>query len=249
MRILIADSNDARSAWLRERLLADVGADPMPSCADATRIREVLEEGCPDVLFLDATLAGGGGLSLLRECPEEERPVTVVLADDPAHSIAAFEVGASGFLLWPVQAERWAACLQRVALEVRRRGTRPPPTASGSRVLGGASTDRLVLRQGERFLFRAVDELECAEAERNYVNLVFADGTSRVRMPLGELERRLDPGAFVRVHRSVIVNRRHIVAIEVVDGGELNIVLRGRRRLPTGRSYRAAVRGLLACTG
>jgi DNA-binding LytR/AlgR family response regulator len=245
MRILIADSDARRAEWLGERLALLEGAELLGTCDTSAAAEITLREEEPDLLLVEATLPGAGGLALLRDLDEAERPISVVVATDASWTLATFEVGASGYLLWPTDEAGLEHCLRRARQEV---AWRLAAAAAGQRSAGRHVRNRMVLRVGDRFVFRPIAELEVAEAERNYVKLVFGSESNRVRMPLGEIERRLDPESFIRIHRSIIVNRSHITAVEIRETGELNVILRNRRRLPTGRSYRASVRGLLACT-
>jgi two-component system LytT family response regulator len=105
--------------------------------------------------------------------------------------------------------------------------------------------DRLVVRSAERFDLVPVDAIDWIESADNYVQL----HCGRTRHLLGEtmtsLERRLDPGRFLRVHRSRMVNRSRVVAIHVLVGGTYELELRDGTRITSGRQYRDAVQQLI----
>ncbi len=93
----------------------------------------------------------------------------------------------------------------------------------------------------------AVKDVRWLEAERDYVRLHAADGRGRlIREPMHVLLERLDPGAFVRVHRSAIVNLDHVERIDRRPPKGLEVLMRDGRRVPVGRSYVRAVRAMMA---
>jgi two-component system LytT family response regulator len=83
------------------------------------------------------------------------------------------------------------------------------------------------------------------ESAGNYVRLHTQAGDHLVRGTLQEMEQRLDPRAFVRVHRSVIVNLDHVRKLEPYFHGEYTIHLRDGTRLTSSRGYSARLRDLL----
>jgi hypothetical protein len=99
----------------------------------------------------------------------------------------------------------------------------------------------LVRKLGREFLINSA-EIEWARAAGNYVNLNLHGREYPLRSTIGRLEEQLDPGRFLRVHRSVIVNLDRIASIEPLDTGEARLHLHGGAMLPCSRSYRSALR-------
>ena len=100
---------------------------------------------------------------------------------------------------------------------------------------------RIAVRDGLRVHFVETVDLEYVTAEGNYVTLHAGGRESMLRETLAAMEARLDPGAFVRVHRSTIVRIDRVVEIESVASGEYVLKLRGGVTVTSGRSYRQAV--------
>ena len=114
----------------------------------------------------------------------------------------------------------------------------PPPPAPQALHGGGAYLTRLVVRDGERFLLLRAEEIDWVESAANYVRL-HARGTSYlVRATMAELERRLDPSRFTRIHRSTIVNTDRIREIRPEWHGDFDVVLTTGKALRLSRSYR-----------
>jgi LytTr DNA-binding domain len=112
----------------------------------------------------------------------------------------------------------------------------PAPTAGVSR-----SGIRVLTRQGPEWISEG--DIELVDAQGNYARLVTPRGRFLVRQTMAELERQLG-GAFVRVHRSVIVRRDRVASVERAANGRFRIILVSGERVTSGRSYRDAVRTL-----
>ena len=102
----------------------------------------------------------------------------------------------------------------------------------------GEDYDRLVVRDGARWVFLRTAEIEWFEAAGNYVAVHAGKGSYLVRQPMSTLERRLDPKHFLRVHRGTLVNVDAVREMVPDDGGEYVAVLRTGRRLPVSRRCR-----------
>jgi len=99
----------------------------------------------------------------------------------------------------------------------------------------------LVRKLGKEFLVAASD-IERLEAQGNYVNLHVRGRLYPLRSTMTDIEARLDPAKFVRVHRSHIVNLDHLAEIEPLDTGDARLKLRDGQVLPCSRTYRAALK-------
>lgn len=108
-----------------------------------------------------------------------------------------------------------------------------------------APLKRLVARKRGREFVIGTDGIEWIEANGNYGNLHHDDGVFPVRASMSELERRLDPDRFARVHRSVIVNLDRAEEIQPTDAGDYTIRLRGGAVVRMSRRYRSRLKGRL----
>jgi len=89
-----------------------------------------------------------------------------------------------------------------------------------------------------------VEDVVYFESDARYTRVVTADGDALIRTPLKELLAQLDEREFWQVHRSVIVNHRHIASALRVDEGQMQLSLRGRpERLPVSRHFQALFKG------
>ena len=195
----------------------------------------------PDVVFLDVQMPGLTGFEVARRMIDANSPshIIFVTAYDQ-HAIEAFEVNAVDYLLKPVDPARLDVAVKRarrlVAFErspdrapepARRRASRRSSSRRSSSASRNAGTarERLAMKVGERFLLVQADEIVFASLADDVITVVAGKhvGTSNYRT-LDELQERLDPGVFWRVHRSHLVNINKIK--EIVPWFNRNYILR-----------------------
>ena len=105
--------------------------------------------------------------------------------------------------------------------------------------------DRLVARKRGREFLISMRDVDWIEASGNYANLHLADGVFPVRASMNELERRMDPQRFARVHRSHIVNLDSVAEIRPTTSGDHVILMKDGAELRFSRRYRAALKDRL----
>lgn len=105
--------------------------------------------------------------------------------------------------------------------------------------------ERIVVRDGDRFDFVAVDSIDWVESANNYVQPHCGPRRHLLNESLTKLEGRLNPARFVRVHRGRIVNLARVAAIHPLFGGTCELELRSGTRLTSGRQYKYQIQALL----
>jgi two-component system LytT family response regulator len=103
---------------------------------------------------------------------------------------------------------------------------------------GSQYLDRLVLKSSGRVIFLDVADIDWIEAAGVYVNLHVGSRSYLHRSTIGQLQERLDPKRFVRLHRSTIVNTSRIVELQPRTHGNYAVILKGGRELSLSRLYR-----------
>ncbi len=245
LRVVIVDDEPLARARAR-RLLAEVGdVEVAGEAGSAAEARRVLAETAPDVLLLDIQMPGEDGFALLASL--ERRPAVVFVTAYDQYAVRAFEENAVDYLLKPFRAERLAAALERA-----RRALAEPAELSRrlEELLGAlgrphdAPLERLTVRLGNRQLILRADEVLWFGAEEKLVFAATATGRHYVSFTLDQLERRLDPRRFARVHRGVIANLDHAAALRPGFAGTWRLQLRdaARTELPVSRSRARALR-------
>ncbi|MGH7471961.1 MAG: LytR/AlgR family response regulator transcription factor, partial [Longimicrobiales bacterium] len=104
----------------------------------------------------------------------------------------------------------------------------------------------IIVREGGAVTFQPVDEIDWIEAADYYAKLHIGSVIQLVRYTMNELERELDPGRFVRVHRSAIVNASRVKEIRVDYQNHHVVVLRNGTRVPLSRRRREMLEGIMS---
>ena len=188
----------------------------------------------PDLVFLDVQMPGLDGFEVARRLLErgEDAPGFIFVTAYDQHAIAAFEVNAVDYLLKPVDTGRLEQALQRA----RRRLGSERPAAAGPlndqlerivRLMADREVRReqVAVKVGERFMLVQADDIIFASLADESINIVTGQvtGSSNYRT-LDDLQARLDPAVFWRVHRSHLVNINKIK--EIVPWFSRNYILR-----------------------
>jgi two-component system LytT family response regulator len=203
----------------------------------------------PDLLFLDVQMPVLDGFGVLAAIGVERMPVVIFVTAYDRYAVRAFEVHALDYILKPVDHERFQTALTHARACIRAKDT----AELGRRVLAllekrrhePSYVERLPIKSSDRIFFLSVEDIDWIEAADNYVRLHAGSRSHLLHETMTNLEKRLDPAQFLRVHRSRIVNVKRIKELHPLFHGEHIVVLQDGTRLSTGRSYRASMQKLL----
>ena len=243
LRVLVVDDEMPARQRLLDLLRKEEDVATLAEATDGQAAVAAIESQRPDLVFLDVQMPGLDGLCVVEAVGAERMPLTVFVTAFDQHAIQAFEANALDYLLKPFSDERLEATMARVRARVDERGMRE----LGARMMGLLSTpsatrrplDRLVVKgKGGTTRFLRVTDLDWIEAAGAYVSLHAGGKDLLHRASLTDLEARLDPQRFVRVHRSAIVNIERIQHLEPASHGEFEVVLKDGARVRLSRTYR-----------
>jgi len=231
--------------FARRRLRELMREAPWLHClGEATNGRAAIaaiDEMQPDLVFLDVQLPGCSGIDVLSRV--RHTPAVIFTTAHDQFAVTAFELGAIDYLLKPFGRERFARALER-ARPLLERQSGAATTERAREVLTEGPIPRLFVREAGRILPIKVAAIEWLQACDDYV-IVHAGGRQlRVNLPLSDLERRLDPLVFVRVHRSHVVNLDHVASWTPYDGSRFQITLRSGTTLMASRQRSRVLRDL-----
>jgi len=205
--------------------------------AEAVRLIDRLE---PDLVFLDVCLPELSGLEVIERI--HHRPEIVFTTAYDRFALSAFEIGALDYLLKPFGRQRFETTLERV----RRRLTESPvPAAERARVAFGTPLRRLFARTPTGIVPVDVRTIRHIQASGDYAEVHCESGRHLLHMSLGELESRLDPELFCRVHRSHIVNLEAVERLQAFDERRFLILLRDGTEILASRSASELLRRLV----
>lgn len=253
LRAMLADPEPLSRRRLRGLLQSEQELELVGEEAYGAGLVEAALAHGVDLVFVDPELPGTDGFGVARALAGAGGPLVVFVARTPEHAARAFEASAFDYLLKPVTSERLGRTLARARqelsadpLELRRsllrllRGIQ-----SGGGDLRRAHPDsgaeylsRVTVRDERGYLLLGVDEVFYIEADGNYVTFHLERDSHRHRETLTNLESRLDPSRFVRVHRSAILNLDRVQRIEPWYSGDMLAILRNGAKVKISRTYR-----------
>jgi two-component system, LytTR family, response regulator len=207
MAVLVCD-DEAMARKRVLRLLAEAGHAEHAFEADGPQAaRALLEREDIELLLVDIQMPGESGLAFVASLPEP-RPAVVFLTAHAEHALAAFDLGATDYLVKPVDADKLQRCLARVAARglapVAVRDAAPNPLFA------------LKTRDGAELVRRA--DLTHATFDGSLVTVYFADNRKVLsELTLAEFEQKVPE--LLRVHRRALLNLDHVVRLESVASG------------------------------
>ena len=250
---LIVDDEPLARRSIRKLLKAFPDFTVAGECGDGASAITAIREHRPDLLFLDIQMPESDGFQVIREVARDAMPVTIFVTAYDRYAMQAFEAHALDYLLKPFSEERF-----RDAVEHARRtlelGQQQAPTRQLAALLEQLSKkndylDRVPIPQKGRFLFLNVRDLEWIEAEGNYLRLHGSGTSYLLRGNMTDMERKLDPARFMRIHRSTIVNLQRIREIQPWFRGHHRVVMNSGQELKLSRYQKDKLRRLLGKEG
>jgi two-component system LytT family response regulator len=205
-------------------------------------------------------MPGCSGIDVVRRLPADVRPVVVFTTAYDRYALDAFEQHAVDYLLKPFSDERFDHAMLHaleqlrgrtmLSLETRMRALLADWPAEVPHASLPASSpppflERLAVREKGRTRIVLVRQIEWLESARDHVVLHVGAERLTMRSTLHALLERIDPGLFLRIHRSTAVRLSCVIEIRTLPGSEDQLVLRDGSRLIVSRSYREAVRARL----
>lgn len=214
--MIVDDEAPARSE-LRYILEETGRIDSIEEAASAREAVEKIIENRPDVLFLDISMPKTTGMQLAEALHKLKNPPAVVFVTAYSeYAVNAFDVDAVDYLMKPVETERLGTALDKV----EARATPAAPVAH-------TPQERIPVEKGGRKVLVPVDQIRYIEAKDDY-SCIYTDADRFLStISLAQLESRLSPHGFFRVHRGYIVNLEHVEDVEMVSSGILQLSLDG----------------------
>ena len=259
IRTILVDDEKLAIQGMQLRLEAHPDVEIVETCMNGREAIRAIKTHKPDLVFLDIQMPGFDGFSVVSGLMEVEPPLFVFVTAYSDHAIRAFEAQATDYLMKPVEDDRLAATLDRVRQRLaEKRGVEDAerlkealaehaPEAHDELVdssEGPAANrfERLINIKDQGQIFRVdVDTIERIDAAGDYMCIYTGGETLILRQTMKDLEKRLDPRRFQRVHRSTIVNLDLVKQVKPHTNGECFLVLESGAQVKVSRSYRDVV--------
>jgi two-component system, LytTR family, response regulator len=242
IRTMIVDDEPLARDVIREYLAADEEFEVVAECANGFEAVRGVTEHDPDLLFLDIQMPKLDGFEVLALL--DRSPLVVFVTAHDEYALRAFEVHALDYLLKPFSQSRFQTMLDRVRQQflVRDRA----PVGGMAAALRQKPLQRILVR-GEDGTIQVVPAARIDYVEAADDAVLIATGGTKVRkqQSIGEIATELDPGRFVRIHRSYLLNVERLERIELYAKDSRVALLRDGTKLPVSRSGYVRLRELL----
>jgi two-component system LytT family response regulator len=244
IRVLVVEDEPLAQRALLDELARMSNVVVVGAAADGPSASAMLEVHDVDVVLMDIQLPGYSGMEVLTRCAHP--PAVIFITAHGEHATHAFELAAIDYVLKPFDSSRIHQAVERAREQVflRRRGDdyAESTRARVRAVLHEEPLHTVFVRDGARIVALRIQDIVRLEADDIYVAIHSQGRRFLVHMPLFELERRLPEGMFLRVHRSHVVNQRHIQQFIPYDGSRLQVQLRDGSTVLASRSHSKRIR-------
>ena len=196
---------------------------------------DVIAKEVPDLVLLDLTMPGLGGIEVAKRLARKPSPPAVIFVTaHESFAVEAFDLDAVDYVLKPVAAERLERAIGRAL--AKRGETAEPGDEKWLRELWVPHRSELVRV--------SVSDVRRIDAERDYVRLYVGDKTYLLLQTIAGLEEKLDPEAFIRIHRSTILRKDHIAGLRHDGLGVWSVELEDGETLRIGRTFLPKVKSM-----
>ena len=259
IRTILVDDEKLATQGLELRLAPYDDVEIVATCSNGREAIRKIKTLKPDLVFLDVQMPGFDGFSVVQGVMDIDPPLFVFVTAYSEHAIRAFEAQAVDYLMKPVEPDRLADTMERVRGRLADRRTAEeverlrsvinevaPEAAEAMPVADDeyatSRFEKLINVKDRGQIFRVdVESIERIDAAGDYMCIYTADNSLILRETMKDLEKRLDPRTFQRVHRSTIVNLDQVRQVKPHTNGECFLVLESGAQVKVSRSYRDVV--------
>ncbi len=264
IRTIIVDDESLARRGLKIRLQPVSDIEIIAECENGRQALAAIQEHQPDLVFLDIQMPGIDGFEVVRQIQADNMPLIVFVTAFDQYAVNAFEIHAVDYVLKPVEQERLDIAIARVRqhlvqsesdnqkkrlMDLITNITGQTPAQIDQIIANGEAPNQYpnkiaIKDRGETTLVLSND-IGWIEAAGDYMCIHANDQVHVLRSTMKNLESKLNPKNFQRIHRSTIVNLNKIEKVCSHINGEYYLVLAGGSRLKMSRSYRDKIKHIL----
>ncbi len=246
MKVIIVDDEPLARSRIANLLKMDSDFNIIKECWNARQAIEVIERKRPDIIFLDIEMPEGNGFSVLGELDSEYNPAIIIVSAYNDYALKAFEFEVVDYIQKPFDEERFAMAINRTRKYIELQKTAELQFQIKKLLSRHESVNKdiltsFVVKDNGRLRYIPVEDVYCIEAYGNYVKLHLEEGYKVYRATMREMEEKLDPDRFTRIHRSYIVNVKRIVNIQYMNNNEYLFTLKNKHQIISSRSFKERI--------
>jgi two-component system, LytTR family, response regulator len=239
IRALIIDDEPLARQSVRRFLKNHADIEILGDCGDGQSAIDTILAKKPDLVFLDVQMPELDGFAVVNRVGAEGMPATIFVTAYDQYALAAFDANAVDYLLKPFGKTRFDRALvrarERIALHLNHESVQRFIEAMENIGTSRKYIDRLPVTENGRVVLVKTKDIQWIESAGNYARVHTHASSHEIRETLSNLEGRLDPGEFVRIHRSAIVNLQYVKEVQPWFHGYHVVVLESGQKLRMSR--------------
>jgi two-component system LytT family response regulator len=239
LRALIIDDEDLARRLTKEYLRSHSDIQVVAECENGIEAVDAITEHQPDLIFLDIQMPKLNGFEVLEATGRKDGVIFTTAYDQ--YALKAFDQHAIDYLLKPYSQQRFDEALSKA----RKLLGQTNPAVQALLVQTNALPERLTVRDRGQTHVIPVAQIDYIEAQDDYVQIYFAGKSLLKTQSLSDLEKQLDPAAFVRIHRSTIIRLQALKCLERASKDSYHAVMHNGINLPISRSGYDRIKGML----
>jgi two-component system response regulator AlgR len=230
LRTLLVDDEPLAIERMQILCARTEGLDLIGTAQDGESALRLVEALQPELLLLDIAMPGMDGMEVARALEHATlKPAIIFVTAFDQFAVEAFDVAAVDYLLKPVAQDRLEKALTRVAEQIREKAEEGEESTPW--------TEEFWVPHRSEVIRVAAEDIDRIEAERDYMRLHIGERSYLLHQTISNLEDRLDPGRFIRVHRSAILNRDRISKLRHDGQGGWYAEMADASEVRIGRTY------------
>lgn len=232
LKILIADDEQSARELIIYYLEQVQPSAEILQAADGKTALALLTKENPDILFLDIKMPGLTGIDVLRQRDSAPLPAIIFTTAFDEFALPAFDFEAIDYLLKPFEKERFDKAFEKATRYIHyvtNTANKPWP-------------EQLSVKKGTKTVLIPVNDIRYFQSQGAYVEACTGDRNWLIDLPLYELETRLDPARFLRIHRSLIIQSRFVKEINSLLNGDFIVRMECGKELRGSRTYKSRVK-------
>jgi len=251
IRTLIVDDMKLARGHIKQYLIKDAEIEIVGECANGREAVKAINDKKPDLVFLDVQMPGVDGFGVIEKIGVEQMPAIIFVTAFDEFALKAFDANATDYLLKPFDEERLTRAVARAKKGIKH----PKPIDLDERLRRVLEEvrpmqtpkylKRIAVKNAAHTFILPTDDIDWIGAAGNYVELHVGRETYLIRERLSQLEEKLDPEKFVRVHRSTIVRVDRIKKLHPLFNDDHVIELYTGAKLNASRTYNEKLLSLL----
>jgi two-component system, LytTR family, response regulator len=251
IRTLLVDDEPLARESLKIFLAEQEGFRVIGECSDGLQAIQVINQDKPDLVFLDVQMPEVNGFEVLNEIETDNPPVVIFATAYEKYALQAFEANAIDYLLKPFDKSRFGEAIQKAVRYINGNNEQGLShlrdlinTYNHLKTAAGQFKQRILVKEKRKYFLVDLDDIYFFQASGDYVTIHKQKGTHLINESMNNLESKIDPGQFVRIHRSTIINLRYIDNLQPYFNGEFFITMKNGEKLKLSRNYRDKIKSI-----